>query len=72
MRRKGTAPADGSQRKKITTELECLAQQQSEMVKREALVGLTPAERGEYEQLSERIRQLFIEMARTQAADTLP
>jgi DNA replication initiation complex subunit (GINS family) len=68
MRRKGEA-ANGRQRENITTELEKLAQQQSEMAKREALVGLTPAERGEYEKLGERIRQLFVDMARIHGAD---
>ena len=69
MKHRGMAAVNGSQRERITTELERLAQQQSEMTKREALVGLTPAEQEEYEQLSERIRQIYIEMARTRSSN---
>lgn len=64
MKRKGATPPNGIEREKISAELERLIQQQSEMTRQEALVGLTPSERGTYEQLGERIRQLFAEMAR--------
>lgn len=64
MKRKGRVTLERGELAKIADELERLFQHQSEMTKWEAFVGLTPAERGEYEQIGERIRELFVQLAR--------
>jgi hypothetical protein len=48
----------------IASELSHLFDQQVEMTKREAFVGLTPAEREEYDQVIEKIRQSYVRLAK--------
>jgi hypothetical protein len=48
----------------ISAELAGLFQQQIELTRREALVGLTPAECAEYENVVKRIRQSYIDLAK--------
>ena len=47
-----------------TTELYNLLQEQTELTKREAFVGLTPAEREQYERISARIQEVFMELGK--------
>jgi hypothetical protein len=48
----------------ITTELNRLFQQQIELTKWEAFVGLTPTELEEYDRVVERIRQLYVDLGK--------
>jgi hypothetical protein len=48
----------------ITAELAGLFQQQIELTRREALVGLTPAEREEFDQIVAGIRESYSELAK--------
>lgn len=48
----------------IATELDRLFQRQVALMKAESFVGLTPPERKEYDQIGDRIRKLFGELAR--------
>lgn len=47
----------------IAAEMDALFQRQIELTRSETFVGLTPAEREEYERIAERISALFREMA---------
>jgi hypothetical protein len=48
----------------IAEEMDRLFQKQIELMKSETLVGLTPAEREEYDKVGEKIRKLFAELAK--------
>ena len=50
--------------RQIAEEIDRLSQRQVELMKSEAFVGLTPAERAEYDAIGERIRVLFGELAK--------
>jgi len=51
----------------IGTELAGLFQRQIELTRREALVGLTPAECEEYEKIAAQIRESYLELARARS-----
>lgn len=51
----------------VATELAGLFERQIELTKREALVGLTPAECAEYDQVVLGIRESYVELARLQS-----
>ena len=60
-----TSTSSSSQRvQQIGAELGRLFQRQIELTKREALVGLTPREREEYEKVVQEIRQSYIDLAK--------
>jgi hypothetical protein len=48
----------------VAAELAGLFERQIELMKREALVGLTPAECEEYEKIMQGIRESYIELAK--------
>jgi hypothetical protein len=48
----------------IASELSRLFDQQVELGKREAFVGLTPAEREEYDRITEKIRESYARLAK--------
>lgn len=53
-----------SRMRQITAEMDLLFQRQIELTRSETFVGLTPAERQEYEKITETISGLFRELAR--------
>jgi hypothetical protein len=59
--------SSGDRAQQISAELAGLFQQQTAMMKREALVGLTPAEWEEYDNIVKGIRASYIELARLQS-----
>lgn len=54
----------GDRFQQISAELARLFQRQIKMTRREALVGLTPAECVEYDKIVEGIRESYIELAK--------
>jgi hypothetical protein len=48
----------------IAAEMDQLFQRQVELMKSETFIGLTPAQRAEYDEVGSRIRELFAELAR--------
>jgi len=48
----------------IADEIDRLFQRQIELMKSESFVGLSPAERSEYDRIGERLRDLFSELSR--------
>lgn len=56
--------SDSGKLRRITQEMEGLFQRQVELMKSETFVGLTPAERQEYEKITDKIASLFRELAR--------
>jgi len=58
-----TSPTRGEIRL-IADEIDRLFQRQIELMKSESFVGLTPSERSEYDQIGERLRGLFSELAK--------
>jgi len=54
----------GDRAEQISAELARLFQQQIEMTRQEALVGLTPAECAEYDKIVEGIRESYVELAK--------
>jgi len=56
--------SSGDRFQQISTELARLFQQQIEMARQEALVGLTPAECAEYDKIMEGIRESYIKLAK--------
>ncbi len=52
----------------VAAELTGLFERQVELTKREALVGLTPAECEEYDQIVQGIRESYIELAKLRSA----
>ena len=68
MKSRDQGHSSGDKVGQITTELNRLFQQQIELTKWEAFVGLTPAELDEYDKVVERIRQLYIELGKMNSA----
>jgi hypothetical protein len=64
MKREGSTSSSSDRAELIGNELTALFQRQIELTKREALVGLTPAEYEEYENITNRIRESYIELAK--------
>jgi hypothetical protein len=56
--------SSGDRFQQISAELARLFQQQIEMTRQEALVGLTPAECAEYDKIVEGIRESYVELAK--------
>jgi hypothetical protein len=50
--------------RQIAEEIDQLFQRQIELMKSESFVGLTPAERSEYDRIGERISALFGELSK--------
>ncbi|HXR15578.1 MAG TPA: hypothetical protein VN777_05145 [Terriglobales bacterium] len=67
MTRNGSASSSAGRVHQISSELTALFQRQIELTRREALVGLTPAECEEYDQILEGIRESYIERAKLQS-----
>jgi hypothetical protein len=64
MTRQGSASSCCDRAQQISAELSGLFQQQIELVRREALVGLTPAEYEEYDKVVDGIRDSYNELAK--------
>jgi len=56
--------SSGDRVQQISAELAGLFQHQIELTRREALIGLTPAECEEYDRIVEGIRESYIELAK--------
>ncbi|HXM23803.1 MAG TPA: hypothetical protein VN948_21270 [Terriglobales bacterium] len=67
MTRQGSTSSSGDRVQQISAELAGLFQQQIELTRREALVGLTPAECEEYDKIVEGIRESYIELAKVRS-----
>jgi hypothetical protein len=64
MKRSRQIAPNSDSTQQIASELSHLFDQQIEMTKREAFIGLTPAEREEYDQIIEKIRQSYVRLAK--------
>jgi hypothetical protein len=64
MTRQGSASSSCDRAQQISAELSSLFQQQIELTRREALVGLTPAEYEEYDKVMGGIRDSYAELAK--------
>ena len=64
MTRQGSASSCCDRAQQIRAELASLFQRQIELTRREALVGLTPAEREEFDQIVAGIRESYSELAK--------
>jgi len=64
MTRQGSTYSSSDRLQHISAELASLFQQQIKLTRREALVGLTPAECEEYERIVEGIRESYSELAK--------
>jgi hypothetical protein len=64
MTRRGSTSSNSDRLQEISAELASLFQQQIELTRREALVGLTPAECAEYDKIVEGIRESYSELAK--------
>ena len=64
MTREGPICSKGDRAQQISAELAGLFQQQIELTRREALVGLTPAEYEEYDRVADGIRVSYSELAK--------
>ena len=64
MKRQASLSSSSDKVQQIGDELSRLFQRQIELTKREALVGLTPTEREEYEKVVQGIRQSYIDLAK--------
>ena len=64
MKRQASISSSSDKVQQIGDELSRLFQRQIELTKREALVGLTPTEREEYERVVQGIRQSYIDLAK--------
>ena len=67
MKHQCSTSSNSDRAQQIGAELTGLFQQQIELTKREALVGLTPAEYEEYEKIVHGIRDSYIELAKLQS-----
>ena len=67
MNHQGSISSASHRVEQIGIELSRLFQRQIELTKREALVGLTPAECEEYENVVLGIRESYIELAKAQS-----
>jgi len=63
--RQTSSPQDSAQQ--VAAELSRLFDRQIEMTKWEAFVGLTPEERQEYEQITEKIRESYSKLAKLES-----
>jgi hypothetical protein len=63
MESQSVATSNYSRMLRIAGELDALFQRQIELMKSETFVGLTPAERQEYERIVETLSRLFRELA---------
>jgi len=59
--------ANRDQGQQIAAELTQLFDQQVELTKKEAFVGLTPTEREEYDRVAEKIRESYARLAKLTA-----
>jgi hypothetical protein len=64
MTRQGSASSRCDRAQQISAELAGLFQQQIELTRREALVGLTPAEYEEYDKVVDGIRDSYSQLAK--------
>lgn len=64
MKQSGQTTSDVDSAQQIAFELSRLFDQQVELSRREAFVGLTPAEREEYEQVTKKIRESYARLAK--------
>jgi hypothetical protein len=64
MTRRGSTSSSSDRLQQISAELASLFQQQIELTRREALVGLTPAECEEYDKIVKGIRESYGELAK--------
>jgi hypothetical protein len=67
MKRQGATSSGADRVEQIGTELGSLFQRQIELTRQEALVGLTPAECEEYENIVQAIRKSYSELAKVQS-----
>jgi hypothetical protein len=67
MKRQESISPSGDRVDQIGSELGRLFQRQIELTRREALVGLTPAECEEYENVVQGIRESYIELAKVRS-----
>jgi hypothetical protein len=67
MARQNTPSSVGNRVQQISAELAGLFQQQIEMTRREALIGLTPSECEDYDKIVRRIRESYIELAKVRS-----
>jgi hypothetical protein len=67
MTRQGSPSSCCDRAQQISAELSSLFQQQIELARREALVGLTPAEYEEYDKVVDGIRDSYGELAKLRA-----
>ena len=64
MKCSGQTASNGDSARQIASELSHLFDQQVELTKREAFVGLTPAEREDYDQIAKKIRESYARLAK--------
>lgn len=67
MTRLNSTSSSSDRARQISAELSSLFQQQIELTRREAFVGLTPAEYEEYDRIVEAIRESYIELAKVRS-----
>jgi hypothetical protein len=67
MKRQGSTSSGADRVEQIGAELGSLFQRQIELTRREALVGLTPAECEEYENILQAIRESYSELAKVRS-----
>jgi hypothetical protein len=67
MTRQGSASSGCDRAQQISAELASLFQQQIKLTRREALLGLTPAEYAEYDKVVDGIRDSYGELAKLRA-----
>lgn len=67
MTRLNSTSSGNDRARQISAELSSLFQQQIELTRREAFVGLTPAECEEYDRIVEAIRESYIELAKVRS-----
>ncbi len=67
MKRQGYTSSSNDRVQQLGAELGSLFQRQIELTRREALVGLTPAECEEYENVVQAIRESYSELAKVRS-----
>jgi hypothetical protein len=67
VKRQGSTSSSSDRVEQIGSELGRLFQRQIELTRREALVGLTPAECEEYEHILQGIRESYSELAKVRS-----
>ena len=58
-------PVQGDRTQDIAAEIDRLLEVQVGLLKTETFVGLTPTQRQEYDQITQKLHELFSEMGRT-------